>query len=284
MAWLGNKKTKFKVGDKVRAVRGTEGYYPFLGVLNREGVNNNVCGVVLYSECKAYKEGDHFCLDAKHFELAEDTKFKVGDRVKHKSLYIGKEFTIDRMGEDGYICALSDISLGAFTAPYFKEHFELVTDSKSESELERLVRKANEGAEAEDRIATYYLDRVEASPSNQDNYRLLKERRKHTNYVSYRYKVKQGSKFESFTVGNNWEVKFSSYCNEEILSIGCKAFNAKDLWYALENLTKDSTAQNVLKDGTNLSAMRNGIVCNGKESITWSEAEKIRDALERVLS
>jgi hypothetical protein len=222
MAWLEKSKTKFKVGDKVRAVRGTEGYYPFLGVLNREGENNNLCGIVLYSECKVYKEGDHFCLDAKHFEL-----------VKGES-----------------------------------------------KELEILVRKANEGWKAQQILDDKYLDFIEISTDGIGHW----HRPVSSSDGLYRIRIKPLPQFESFKVGNNWEVNFEAGSQISIIFIGCKDFNAKDLWYALENLTKDSSAQHTLKDGTILNAMRGGIVCNGKESITWEEAEKIRDALERVLS
>ena len=214
-------------------------------------------------------------------------KFNVGDKVKavkqagndQHQIEVGEEFIVKKLSNPYSSDTITNLQVEGDkneSAWYSAELFFLVKES--ESELEELVRKANEGYKAAFEIRRNFKNKVEFKPINSGDFGALSDG---SVAIPAEFRIKPLPKFESFTVGNNWEVKFSEV--DAYILIGCKAFNAGELWYALENLTKNSTTQNTVS-GNILSAIRGGIVCNGKESISWSEAEKIRDALDKVLS
>lgn len=203
-------------------------------------------------------------------------EIKVGDRVKrlsHRNCGIGEgeEFTV--VGFDASGWPVADRGVGQMS--HNPNYLELVTSAVvlTESELEELVKKANEGLEACKIINTRYKNQVQ-----ERNVDLLSKKEHPWQdfdddgyFVEYRVKPK---KFTPFTVGKGWKVELKPGSTD--LTIGCRSYYVGDVKKAFTKLCRESGSNHGL-----FHARRDGITENG-EKLTWEEAEKILKALEEV--
>jgi hypothetical protein len=153
---------------------------------------------------------------------------------------------------------------------------KLVGDNKM-TELEELVKKANDGWEAICKLYSNYPDKTEAfykmhgEPVANPDWQFTQG--KCNNFVKFRIKKKE---FTPFYVGqaskNNWKV----YLEGEFLHIGCQKFNAKDLKNFLEGAIYGTTPQ-----GQGFNCSKRGLYhTNTNNTLTWEDAEKILKAFE----
>lgn len=275
---------KFKVGDKVTPIKGREncttkklGDVGVVKSFDEIGVNIDFDG-------NEYK-GANYC----NWELVKENKmkFKIGARVRAKKL--DSRFPKGAMGtlveidytRDSPIhmvkwdaphgCRPPNYSSGEGNADCSESNLELIGENMSNtSELEELVKKANEGYKARDLINEKYRDKVEFNGGKDYPWT--------SNWIhcedGKQYRVKVVLKFESFSVGKCWLVKLEG----ETLHIGCQTFNAKQLKVFLEGSVRDKTPQ-----GCGFNCSRKGLYHTSKnEWLTWDEAEKILVALEKA--
>jgi hypothetical protein len=215
-------------------------------------------------------------------------EIKVGDRVRcvlgwedprpiarDMTIKEGAVYTLGKTNTYGHFYLVekgNDFS-------YDKEKFELVDE---ESELERLVRKANEGMEAGKQLHARYSDQLEERVVNLESgipkYWQPYDR---TANEAYEYRVKPRPTFTPFTVGLGWKVELKD--NNTRLQIGCRDYAAHDFMKGLRSLVRggNATASAIpgYASGIDLHATRLGVLENG-QSISWDEAEKILKALE----
>jgi hypothetical protein len=167
-------------------------------------------------------------------------------------------------------------------------------------ELEELVKIANEGLKAEHELLTKYFGKVQRRHSDKiAEFEWVNFT--HNPYNGYSvYRVKPESSFTSFYVGEKtccyydpktgYGAGHTGPCNTgdklvklegDILFIGIYSFNYKELYNALADLTRDSVEVATVS-GHRLGCMRNGICIDGKTQISWSDAERILEALEKA--
>jgi hypothetical protein len=155
-------------------------------------------------------------------------------------------------------------------------------ESTKETELERLVRVANDGVNAAMIIDRKYTGLVEdiSEPCGGGKYE----------YISYRIKLNPA--FEPFYVGPpcnpnipnsrpGWLVKLEG---GDTLHVGCKSLPA---WLAAQHLRcflqgneSERTMSNL--DQTEMFATKNGIKISGQGTISWADADRILAALEKA--
>lgn len=132
-----------------------------------------------------------------------------------------------------------------------------------ESELERLVRVANEGDAAIKVLKEKYPNDVidnEGDPI--------------TRYGStFTFSIKPKPAFEPFTVGSGWTVKLEG----ETLHIGCKTYVANLFKSDLNFVNSTGTGRNY-----DLRATRVDVRDKEGHSITWSDADRILAALKKA--
>jgi hypothetical protein len=167
--------------------------------------------------------------------------------------------------------------------------------AKPETELERLVRVANEGAAAEWEIRKRFSEDVEFRDETSHGYsgRWLPAARADAN-VPVQWRVKPRPAFEPFYVGpavkptsagdappQAWRVSLSD--DGKTLSVGCQTFDAKDAEAALRWLcvAKNSGTQ---LGGRQLNAVRDGLQYTGLGRVSYEDADRILAALEKALN
>lgn len=202
------------------------------------------------------------------------SKFKAGDRVQVVDPTHSLGVHDIRRGE---IHTISEVTctgaihlIGKDDTNYGDWRFKLA----EESELERLVRVANEGWAAIDELAEKYFGEYE-SGGNAYNWEVRSKGQK-----GWRYRVKQKPKFEPFTVGSGWTVKLEG----ETLYIGCKSFPAKELKDALIEMGRNGRRGYPISGSSfKYFCTRQG-VSRGEygELVSWADADKILAALEKA--
>jgi hypothetical protein len=172
---------------------------------------------------------------------------------------------------------------------------------KSETELERLVRVANEGAAAEWEIRKRFSEDVEFRGETSHGYsgRWLPVARADAN-VPAQWRVKPRPAFEPFYVNNGlWKVSLSDGGHSDTngqptvrgagsaeqsvagktLSVGCQTFDARRLYNALDDiLCKKGYWNAALK----IHSTRDGLRY-GDYVLSWPDADSILAALEKAL-
>lgn len=271
---------KFKVGDKVRRINAGCSYSKFSTV--KVGDTGVVTEVSPYSGwiCIDTHPG---CPDMNpdNFELVTEPKFKVGDKVRRfrgfgSDFQKDKTYTVTAVKEKSYATTI-DLLEKPEKDYWWASEFELVESSENpylpeeyknrvvESELERLVRVANEGL-----VALTQIGRKYSRETNSLGLSYLAD------YNTSPVFIKPKPKFEPLTVGSNWRVELKG----DVLHIGCKDFDARNFKNTLNDFCK-ADAKNRLVQGINAYAGRNNLMWSGYE-ITWSDADRILEALEKA--
>lgn len=221
--------------------------------------------------------------------------FKVGDKVR----CIKSFTTVKNAPKTGEIFTVTSVSgyyigfpLLKLTDPIYTEsikkgdtpnwgldNFELVKENMKE--LEQLVQVANAGYRAIDIIRENFgtLVEIKNASTNGEWQPIAQKEEVSLDTKKRELRIKPTPKFESFEVGpRRWKVKLDG----NNLEIGCKTYNAVDLRIAFNSLIKITSCPNFqMLDGPLFSATRKGIFSEG-HSITWEEAEKILNALEKA--
>lgn len=216
------------------------------------------------------------------------SKFKVGDRVrKVRGIYSEKKpIGVVEGHQGGQVRVRLDnpsLIMGGYSTD-MEELYELVeAPAPEESELERLVRVANEGVDAEVTLRTKYRDQIEDA---ERVYQGPSVSRTGGQVSIYKLRIKPKPAFEPFYVGpgselsppaGGWLVKLEG----ETLHIGCKRLKAKDAKEALRFLCKGNGAEEYKTAGFSVAATRTG-VCSLDGEISWADADKILAALEKA--
>lgn len=203
-------------------------------------------------------------------------KFKVGDMVRSKR---------GRRGTDNQINSHDVYTVASIAGPwiglkedaaceccFYANDFVLV---ESQSELQRLVDDANRGFAALEILRRQYGGKFQ--------YRHAKNREWQTHcgaagtFSDYEYRIKPEPAFEPFAVGQNWKVELVE--DGKRVKVGCQEFNRAWLHGALVDLVKRNCSKS---DGPiPLTAIRSGIRYSSHE-ITWSDADRLLEALEKV--
>jgi hypothetical protein len=211
------------------------------------------------------------------------SKFKVGDRVVRRACDCQYTGGVIKVGDIGIVTSIDGFGwITLDTHPKSGATLPDYYDLALESELERLVRVANEGADAVHELSLKYWCDYETR--------------------EHRYVVKPKPTFEPFYVGPLSCTAPHSYCGQALpsctlegqwlvsltdnfLSINFGArtyrFKAYDLMCALSDLTKNSTEFAVVSNWK-LGCMREGICVDGRWQISWSDADRILAELEKA--
>lgn len=230
-------------------------------------------------------------------------KFKKGDNVIciQDSLdgsffgHPGETFIVSECLEGDVI--FEEMKLGDL--PVDACRFQLI-EKYNEKDLDFLIRTANQGLRAESVLLTKHFAQVQRRHSSQatDNDWHVFTHNPYNGYSVYRVKVKPA--FESFYVGEKtccWNdpvtgmgAAHTGTCNTgdklvklegETIFIGAYSFDLKELHGALADLTRDSKEVCVVSN-RRLGCMRNGICIDGKTQISWSDADRILEALDKA--
>jgi hypothetical protein len=207
--------------------------------------------------------------------------FKLGDRVRYigptsggftkGKIYIADQY-VDKPGEFARLGTWTDDN-GSCNG-HDQKHFELVTSN--ESELERLVRVANEGALASYRLRTEFGHEIEFK--NNGSYKNWTPCHEITfSGTTAEYRIKQKPKFEPFVVGSGWQVKLEG----DMLHIGCQKFNATSFKKAVKGAETGLITDRSVLAGVPMTGSRSGIEWDGHRML-WSDADKILAALEKA--
>lgn len=211
-------------------------------------------------------------------------EFKVGDKVKMKHRFcgivpagtIGTVTEINAGLSQSHVVVPAVWSYGDWGAQPGRafactaSDLERVYEPKEESELEQLVRIANEGSEAKAEIYRTYNNKVEDVG---EIYSGCDPRGCSTSIR--RIKVKSPS-FEPWTMKNGWEVKLNGDC----LYIGCKIFPAKQFKKAAE-AAQDVNEPPHLLGFSPLYGKRHGLVWEG-HTLNWEDADRIIEGLKKA--
>ncbi len=209
-------------------------------------------------------------------------QFKVGDKVRLIStksgpdnwgwmtryMEIGDVATISIVGESGI--SFSDNPLTICSNAYL-DFFELVVDA---SNLEELVKRANEGFEAVRNIYDNHFEAVTLRRSNDG----LKDRIPPLYSYVHEFIIKpKAPVFEPFMIGS-WNVHVD---NRGILFVGCNNFDAKEAKEALLTICAIYGPPTVTKGNITLICSRKGVLFEN-HSITWEDADKLLAALSKA--
>lgn len=205
------------------------------------------------------------------------SKFKVGDRVVRTSYDCQYSGGVIKVGDVGVVTSIDGVGwISLDTHPKSGATLPDYYDLALETELERLVRVANEGALAMATLATEYPNSctVECKKmgSGMDAY----------NYAEY--SVKPKPTFEPFYVGPNgggdgglkgsWLVKLEGNC----LHIGCRSYNVSEVKNALHVFNAGAVTMGSFR------AHRHGVyeAITPTNFISWADCDKIYQALEKA--
>lgn len=180
--------------------------------------------------------------------------FKKGDKIRcvkdcDKQFTAGKIYTVRDM-QSNVVYVVED-DLGSPTNGHYLAYFEPV-----ETELERLVRVANEGREAENILYSKYEQEVVLSA---DNGPMLA-------HILIRQKTKK------FKVAS-WDAEI----NGDTVTIGCQKFDLRYLKHILTYFLKGGFGGDMY---TPFNANRTGIIYSKNHSITWDQAEALLKEFE----
>lgn len=205
-------------------------------------------------------------------------KFKVGDfcKVIKKSKYctedvVGRAYEVIEVLKNKVILYTHpDVEKSKNYCRFGFDEIELVKENKM-SELEELVKKANEGFNAAKRIREEFPGKTELSMAGGNYYKYTGE------YPGYHIRIIKEQTFEPFYINNTqWKV----WKDELGIHVGCQLFNSEALKKALTDLcTQNGTI--IICGGEPLRSTRNYIEYSDDHKITWSDAEKILAALEK---
>jgi hypothetical protein len=192
------------------------------------------------------------------------SKFKVGDKVRviqkgHRQF--GQVASIVK--DDKSNCY--QYSLDVPNSDVFGDReLELVTSD--ESELERLVRVANEGLDAMATLKYDYSNKVQWHTGTMYDPHLFPSR----------IQIKSKPKFEPFVVGSGWTVKLEG----ETLHVGCQQFDSKRARGMLSFLLNNGKSWSY--GNTDYHSCRKGISNGRGDILEWSDADKILAALQQA--
>lgn len=195
------------------------------------------------------------------------SKFKVGDKVRRN---ITSTFSPEFV--KGTICTVKELVDGGRwihvqeypdKAPWSESYFDFVAE---ESELERLVRVANEGLVAIIHLRQDYPKQI---VSHRENHL--------RSYETRRIDIKPAPIFESFYIGNGpgWQVDI----RQGRLMIGCKDFSTV---VTREYLRSALGGGNVplYQETLDFRIGRHGISLN-QDTVSWADCDKVLAALEK---
>jgi hypothetical protein len=194
------------------------------------------------------------------------SKFKVGDRVVRTSHDCEYPGGLIKVGDVGVVTATVDkwwiaIDSHPLAGTTLLKYYDLAP----ESELERLVRVANEGVDAVHELSLKYWCDYETR--------------------EHRYVVKPKPTFEPFYVGPmirdshkaGWLVKLEG----DTLHVGCKQFHASTLYRTLKGILGVGLCLTDQFEGAVPRGCKDGIVwC--QYQISWADVEHILEALEKA--
>lgn len=183
-------------------------------------------------------------------------KFKVGDKVR--SLTTGGYGTsCVAVGDLGIVTTVNvngcDVKFPNFSYELFMYPGEI--EPAGESELERLVRIANEGIDAAKLLDSKYSKQI-------DSYFEGKE---------LKYRVKRTP--APITLSTGWRVEL----RDSVVMVGCQEFRTKELYDTLYNLCRGVSADTLGSEV--VEATRKGIEwCD--EMLPWDDADRLLAYLE----
>jgi hypothetical protein len=276
--------SKFKVGDKVRKVKGAFSEDRLSGVVS--GIHDSCLDVTLdrrHTELGAssYDSADKYEL----VESACSLPFKAGDKVRYKGgswsdngWNAGRVLTVYRcwVGSEGEIY-VAPVEVRGNT---YARHFELV-EGAPESELERLVREANAGLAALETLRKHAGD-VEITDDMSGTSTWSPLSPEHRVALPRVLRVKPKPSFEPFRVSiaddRNWLVCL----DEGELCIGCQKFNAKEFVSAIRR-SQDGSPDATLGvlSGHLMIGARKFVKWNDHK-LSWEDADRILAALEKA--
>lgn len=217
------------------------------------------------------------------FKKGDTVMFKKGDEVEcidaectKGQLVLGRHYEVARVCENG--CGLDLIDTDRFVMTNWNSNrFRLVT---KDSELEELVKTANAGYRAVEKLYTEHIKNIEWKNSNTPNWNLPRE--DGVGFVNGReIRVKLKPKFELLFVARdkaNWLVELRG----DRLYIGCQEYDAEGMRIALKRMCGSERVTEVSRaDGEKLLATRFGIK-HGTYAISWEDADRILAALEKA--
>jgi hypothetical protein len=203
------------------------------------------------------------------------SKFKEGDRVRYivegDNILFGEEGVVEMVRYYEGSTSLT-VRFPSKDRPWGLGAEEVELVAAAESELERLVRVANEGTVASKEIDAKYANQVEEITEETDK----------SVFISYRIKPI----FEPFNVGpgvsgklgeSKWRVKLEG----DRLHIGCRNFPVSWLKNALTALCRNPNTNSCTIGTHTIVASRGGVSSVG-ETISWEAADKILAALEKA--
>lgn len=202
--------------------------------------------------------------------------FKVGDKVRAINTNAVASYVIDEICTVKSRESATQMTLirpnGQKYSGAVDANWTLVEESMSE--LEQLVKKANEGNEARVILFNKYDNEIEI---DKEVYRGEPAALNKALISIDNLRIKPKPFFKPFTVGSSWLVKLEG----RNVSVGCKNFTDSVLMTALDDMCKNSKCEQTVH-GYKLSAKRTGIILDGQFEISWADAERIVAALEKA--
>lgn len=261
----------FKVGDKVRCIR-------------KEFDNETVGKIytvksigLCYSLDFQVEADDNGFVNGyrfKNFKLVRwNFMFKVGDKVKciQESDFAGKLGEILTVNS---ITTTGDLIFKEYLRDWAADpkRFELVEENIT---LEQLVKRANDGLKALQKIKENYKKEIECS----DRYHPWKFGYEFPEHMEVR--IKPQHSFEPFTVGSNWLVELEG----DMIHVGCQKFEASPFMKALQALNSGThTHQCGSEKYKVLNSTRTGVrySSSGEYNISWEDSVRIVAALQKA--
>ena len=212
-------------------------------------------------------------------------KFKLGDKVRKfcscletQNIPNGSIRTVKyhQVRDDLYVEYVADSNDGnglLINSDINSREWELVEEEAPTSELEELVKKANEGYDAVTLIRTKYSDQVEAIHMGMGGVwtAITPERDCDPSNRNRSVRIKTKPAFEPFPIAQ-WMVSLDG----QNIKVGCKSFMCSVLKLGLQMTARDGN-DSVL----GLKATKNGIKYK-EYQITWDEADQLIEACTKA--
>lgn len=226
-----------------------------------------------------YKRYEGDISKLKPLTLEQAKELKVGDEVvcidPNGLLSKGAHYVITRFDKVGvFVFVRND---RGYIVGYDRERFAPLPDQtpfSCEDELDRLIRKANEGGDAFEAIIERYQDDVIVG--DERGYKLLR----HANGFdsSCRFRRKPEPKLpEPWTTSNGYTITIT----EKTVTIGCLTVKRKTARGILEQILDHKTGKlNMVS--IKARATKDGIYSKAHGTLPWPDAEKLYEQLKAL--
>lgn len=149
----------------------------------------------------------------------------------------------------------------------------------SESDLQDLIKTANKGRRALEKLFKFAPERMEIE-SNVEGW-LSKSWRPLKSIKNIDYRLRPKAIMEPWKTSNGWEVTVLPWDNYAKIKIGCKSFNIRALRNSLLPIIKNSQPSEN-GHGLQLFATKNGVLHDGFV-LAWPDAERLLEKLNKLL-